>query len=193
MSTDNKELNFSEKAFVNVTSDREAHPKRWIAILVQTCTEKKVGQRLDKLGIENYIPTQIEVHQWSDRKKKIERVVIPMVVFVKADNETEKTLRTYSFVYKFVSYPGQRTAATIPHEQIEKLKFMLDHAESKVEINDLTFEIGEEIEIVRGPLKGFCGELYYFEKEKPMIGIHIELLGYACVDINKADVKSKNK
>ena len=58
---------------VFVTTDREAHPERWVAALVQMCTEKKVGDRLTKLGIENYVPTQTEIHQWSDRKKKIER------------------------------------------------------------------------------------------------------------------------
>lgn len=193
MSTGDRELNLSEKSLAHVTSDREARPKRWTAILVQMCTEKKVGQRLDKLGIENYIPTQTEIRQWSDRKKKVERIVIPMVIFVKTDNKTEKTLQTYSFIHKFISYPGQKEAATIPDEQIEKLKFMLRHAESEVEVTDSIFEIGEDVEIVRGPLKGLCGKLCYFEKEKPMVGIYLDLLGYACVNVNKNDVKSKNK
>ena len=43
----------------NGTTDREAYPKRWIAVLVQMCTEKKVSERLSKLGIENYVPTQM--------------------------------------------------------------------------------------------------------------------------------------
>ena len=193
MSTGDREPNPSEKPLAHVTSDREARPKRWIAILVQMCTEKKVGQRLDKLGIENYIPTQTEIRQWSDRKKKVERIVIPMVIFVKTDNQTEKTLKTYSFIHKLISYPGQKEAATIPDGQIEKLKFMLRHAESEVEVTDSIFEVGEEVEIVRGPLKGLCGTLCYFQKEKPMIGLHLELLGYACVNVNKNDVKSNNK
>lgn len=65
-------------------------------MLVQMCTEKKVGERLSKLGIENYVLTQMEMHQWSDRKKKIERVVMPMVVFVHTDEHTEKQIRNYS-------------------------------------------------------------------------------------------------
>lgn len=44
---------------VSVTTDREAHPVRWVAALVQMCMEKKVGERLQKLGIESYVPTQI--------------------------------------------------------------------------------------------------------------------------------------
>lgn len=193
MSTIERKFNPIEKTFANVTSDREARPKPWKAILVQMYTEKQTGKKLDKLGVENYVPTQTEIHQWSDRKKKIERIVIPMVVFVKADEGMEKRLRTYSYIYRFISYPGQKEAAIIPDEQIEKLKFMLDNADSTVKVSDSIYEIGEEIEIMRGPLKGLYGELCYFEKDKPMIGVCLELLGYACVSVNKNDVKSKNK
>lgn len=193
MSTSKSNLNSCAKSLVDGTSDREAHPKYWIAVLVQMNTEQKASIRLSKLGITNYVPTQTEIHQWSDRKKKIERIVIPMVVFVQVDKEIEKSLITYSFIYKFISYPGHKEAAIIPDEQIEKLKFMLNNADSNVDASDSVYEVGEEVEIVRGPLKGFSGELCYFEKGKPMVGIHIELLGYACVNVNISDVKSKNK
>ena len=131
--------------------------KYWVAALVQMNMEKKVSAMLSKLGYPNYVPTQTEIHQWSDRKKKIERVVIPMVVFVLVDNGEEKILRNNSFIYKFISYPGQKEAAIIPNEQIEKLKFMLHHADSAVEYAEHVYEIGEEIEIVRGPLKVLYG------------------------------------
>ena len=180
-------------SFVNGTSDREAHPKYWTAVLVQMCTEQKVSAKLSKLGITNYVPSQMEIHQWSDRKKKIEKIVIPMIVFVWVDKEKEKNLRNYSFIYKFISYPGQKEAAIIPDEQIEKLKFMLNHADSNVEVSDSVYEVGEEVEIVRGPLKGFSGKLCYFEKGKPKVGIYLELLGYACVSVNINDVINKNK
>ena len=193
MGVSKSNLNSCEKSFVNGTNDREAHSKFWIAALVQMNCEKKVASKLGKLGITNYVPTQKEIHQWSDRKKKIERIVIPMVVFVQVDKEIEKSLITYPFIYKFISYPGQKETAIIPDEQIEKLKFMLNNADSNVEVYDSVYEVGEEIEIVRGPLKGFSGELCYFEKGKPKVGICLELLGYACVSVNINDVKSKNK
>ena len=193
MSTCKTELGSCEESFVDGTNDREAHPKHWIAVLVQMNTEQKVSTKLSKLGITNYVPTQTEIHQWSDRKKKIERIVIPMVVFVQVDKEIEKSLITYSFIYKFISYPGQKEAAIIPDEQMEKLKFMLHNADSNVEVSDSVYEVGEDVEIVRGPLKGFSGELCYFEKGKPKVGIYLELFGYACVSVDINDVKSKNK
>ena len=41
---------------------------------------------------------------------------------------------------------------------------MLNNADSNVEVLDSVYEVGEEVEIVRGPLKGFSGELCYFKK-----------------------------
>lgn len=193
MSACKSNLNSCGESFVNGTNDREAHPKYWIAALVQMNCERKSADKLTTLGISNYVPTQTEIHQWSDRKKKFERIVIPMVVFVLVDKEIEKSLITYSFIYKFISYPGQKEAAVIPNEQIEKLKFMLNNADSNVEVSDSVYEVGEEVEIVRGPLKGFSGELCYFEKGKPKVGIYLELLGYAGVSVDINDVKRKNK
>ena len=64
---------------------REALSKRWVAALVQVRNEKAVGKKLTDLKIENYVATQWEIHQWSDRKKKVEQVVIPMIVFIHTD------------------------------------------------------------------------------------------------------------
>ena len=174
---------------VSVTTDREAHPERWVAALVQMCTEKKVGNRLTKLGIENYVPTQTEIHQWSDRKKKIERVVIPMVVFVRADEATERTLRMQSFIRKILTYPGQVAAAVIPDEQIDRLKFMLKQADSPVELMPENLRVGDRVRIVRGALKGLEGELCKSVPEKSMVAIRIDGLGYACVSVSVGDLE----
>ena len=186
-------LKSCDESFVNGINDREAYPKHWIAILVQMNTEQKVSCRLNKIGVTNYVPVRTEIHQWSDRKKKIVRVMIPMVVFVLVDDVIEKELRRLPYVHRFIYYPGQKEAAIIPDEQIEKLKFMMNNAETGIEVSDSVYEVGEEVDVVCGPLKGLSGRLCYFEKDKPMVGIHIELLGYACVRVNRSHVKSKNK
>ena len=191
MTISNAETTLFESV-ADVTTDREACPKRWIAVLVQVCTEKKVGEKLSRIGIENYVPTQLEIHQWSDRKKKIEHIVIPMVVFVYTDEHTEKQIRNFSFIYKILSYPGSKSSAIIPDQQIDQLKFMLKHAESKVELNNNIFNVGEQVRIARGPLKGLEGELFYVIAEKPIVGIRIECLGYACVNVSKSDIVSLN-
>ena len=179
-------------SIVDGTTDREAHPKRWIAALVQSCTEKRVGTRLDKMEVENYIPTQTEIHQWSDRKKKIERIVIPMIVFIHTDEMTERRLRMQTYIRKILSYPGQWKAAVIPDSQINRLKFMLRHAETSVELLEQSLQVGETVRVVRGPLKGLEGEICIAKDDKPMVAIRIDCLGYACVNIEKSDVEIIN-
>ena len=141
---------------------------------------------------EHRYVVQLEIHQWSDRKKKIEHIVIPMVVFVYTDEHTEKRIRNFSFIYKILSYPGSKSSAIIPDQQIDQLKFMLKHAESKVELSNNIFNVGEQVRISRGPLKGLEGELFYVTAEKPIVGIRIECLGYACVNVSKSDIESLN-
>lgn len=175
---------------VDGTDSREAYPKRWIAALVKIRSEKAVSAKLTQLNIESYVPTQSELHQWSDRKKKVERVVIPMVIFIHTDEMTERRLRTYTYIYKILSYPGQYNAAIIPDEQIDQLKYMLRHADSPVEMIDQNLQVGQQVRIARGPLKGLEGELCYVEAEKPMVAIRIECLGYACVSVSKGDLEA---
>lgn len=173
----------------NVTDDREARPQYWVAAFVQIRSEKAVGKKLDGLGIENYVPSQWEYHQWSDRKKKVERVVIPMIVFIHTDKAIMKQLATYSFINKVLTYPGQRPPAIIPDEQIESLKFMLKQSDSQIEMHDQVFKTGEMVRIMRGPLKDLEGELCRVQAEKPMVAVQINCLGYACVSIEKSDIK----
>lgn len=189
MNTNPTEIQNVTTSPANGTDDREAHPKHWVATLVQVRSEKAVGKKLQGLDIENYVPTQWEIHQWSDRKKKVERVVIPLIVFVHADKATIKRLIIHPFIHKIVTYPGQNKPAIIPDEQMEKLKFMLRQSETPIEMKDRIFRTGDRVRIVRGPLKELEGELCRVDEGKPMVAIQIECLGYACVNIDSSDIE----
>ena len=187
MGTSKSNLNSCAESLVNGTNDREAYPKRWVAALVHTNCEKKVATKLEKLGIENYVATQTEEHQWSDRKKKIDRVVIPMVVFVRLAENEEDEFRRLPFIIKFITYPGANELATpIPDEQIEQIQFLLKHSESPVTFS-AHIEIGDAVRIVKGPLKGFIGHCCGMSNSE--IAIHLALLGYATTRVSKDYIK----
>ena len=167
-------------------SGRERCSQSWVAALVHTNCEKKVATKLEKLGIENYVAIQKEEHQWSDRKKKIDRIVIPMVVFVRLAKDEEDEFRRLPFIMKFITYPGAEELATpIPDEQIEQLRYLLKHSESPVNFCN-NIEIGDAVRIAKGPLKDFIG--YCCGISNSEIAIHIELLGYAITRISKTDI-----
>lgn len=168
---------------VNGTDERVAHPKHWVAALVQIRSEKTVGKKLQALGIENFVPSQLEIHQWSDRRKKVERVVIPMIVFIHTEKDEIKKLVHHSFIHKLLTYPGQKEPAIIPDNQIEYLKYMLGQSDTKVEITDRVFKTGDRVRITRGPLKNLEGELCKVESGKSMVSVQIDCLGFACVSV----------
>ena len=176
-------------SFVNGTNDREAYPKRWIAVLVQVNCEKRTATRLNKVGYETYIPTQQEVHQWSDRKKKVDRLIMPMVVFVRATEQEEVWLRDQSYIHKLLALPGtdedkKGFATTIPDCQIERLKFLLENAETEVTIVS-NFRVGDSVRVTSGPLNGLEGVVREADEKSSIVGIQIDGLGYACVKIAK--------
>lgn len=176
-------------SFVNGTSDRKAYQKRWIAVLVQINCEKKTAARLGKVGYETYIPTQQEVRQWSDRKKIVDRLIVPMVVFVRATVREEEWLRNQSFIYKLLALPGsdedkKRFATPIPDNQIERLQFLLENAESEVTIVS-NFKVGDSVRVISGPLKGLEGVVSEADEKSSIVGVQIDGLGYACVKITK--------
>ena len=44
-------------------------------------SREKTAERLTKMGIENFLPVQEEIRQWTHRRQKVTRVVIPMMIF----------------------------------------------------------------------------------------------------------------
>ncbi len=68
--------------------------RNWLVVCVQSNREKKTYERLTALGFEAFLPLQEEIHRWSDRSKKVQRVVVPMVVFARlASTEYIQVLR----------------------------------------------------------------------------------------------------
>ena len=181
-------LNSCGGSFANGTNDREAHPKFWMAALVQMNCERKSADKLSKLGITNYVPIQEEVHQWSDRRKKITRVVIPMVVFVRVDEIERNIVRDLSFIYKLITYPGQSQPAIIPDSQISNLQFMVDNSKDQIVFKESSLCIGDTIQVIRGPLKGLTGAVCQTEDKKLMVAVRLDFLGYACVNIPITDI-----
>lgn len=165
-----------------VTGNGEAYPKQWLAVYVRLYHEKKTSARLNTMGIENFLPIQEEIHQWSDRRKKISRVLIPMIVFVHVDAlERKKVLELYS-VNRYMVNRGESVPLVIPDEQMERFRFMLDYSDSAISLNDPSLIPGEKVRVIKGPLSGLKGELVTVD-EKTKVAVRIAALGFACVEM----------
>ena len=162
--------------------------KRWLAAYVKMHHEKRVRDRLTAMGIENFLPVQEEVRQWSDRKKKVERVLIPMMIFVRVDTQGQRSVITHPSVLRYLTLRGEHTPTEIPAEQMERFRFMLDHSDSAVSFSAGDLQPGEKVRVIKGPLAGLEGELITVEG-KSKIAIRIHQLGCAEVEINASMVE----
>lgn len=166
----------------NVTGNGVAHSKRWLAAYVRLYHEKKTCQRLTKMGIENFLPVQIETRQWSDRKKKTERVIIPMIVFLHANEEERMLALTLSSVSRYMVSYGESTPTVIPDLQMERFRFMLDYSDEAVQLTNEPLAPGEKVRVIKGKLTGLEGELVTIGKKTKII-VRLDMLGCANVDM----------
>lgn len=187
-----QEYNLTEtKSSVNGTDDREARPKFWIAAYTRPHSEKKAALELAKnLQIETYVPLQTVTRQWSDRKKKIEMVVIPMIVFAKVSNDEEiLEVKKHPLIIKVLTLPGHKKAAKIPNVQIENLKFLLLHSSSPVQFSHTQYSKNDNIRVIKGQLKGLIGKVDKISDTKSKLTVLIDILGGVTVEINSKDIE----
>ena len=139
---------------------------KWYAVYTHPRAEKKVYQRLLEQGIEAYLPLQKTMRQWSDRKKMVEVPLFTSYVFVHITRKFyDDVLRTHGVV-KYVTFEGK--AATIPSEQIDNLKIIVN-SDEEVEMVWERLKKGERVRVTAGSLKGLTGELISEGKRKKVL------------------------
>lgn len=157
--------------------------KNWLVVCVQSNREKKTYERLTALGFEAFLPLQEEMHRWSDRSKKVQRVVIPMVVFARLDSTQYIQVLRLPSVNRFMVLRGESTPALIPDSQMERFRFMLDYSEQAVEMSSEHLQPGEQVKVIKGPLTGLTGELMTMDG-KSKVAVRINMLGAALVEVS---------
>jgi len=162
--------------------------RRWLAAYVKMHHEKKVRDRLAAMGIESFLPVQVELRQWSDRKKKVERVLIAMMIFVRVDREEQLRVLQLPAVLRYMVLRGEHAPAEIPEKQMERFRFMLDYSEGTVTFNACDLQPGEQVQVIKGPLKGLTGELITVDGRSSIV-IRIDLLGCATVEMQAGMVE----
>lgn len=171
------------------TTNKAAKEKRWLAAYTRMHHEKKTHDRLTAMSIESFLPTQIVERQWSDRKKKIERVLIPMMIFVHVNAEEQRQVLQLPAVIRYLVLRGEHTPTEIPPKQMERFRFMLDHSDSTVSFSQSDLQPGQQVRVIKGPLKGLTGELVTINGQSN-IAIRIDMLGCATIEISASRVEA---
>lgn len=169
------------------TTNREIEGKTscWYAVYTAGRAEKKVKERLDKAGIESYLPLQSVIRLWNNRKRKVMIPVIPGCIFVRLSIDEVAKVKNIKGVSFLLRKEGQYIS--IPECQMETFRCMVENAGEFVEFaEELT--PGATVRVVRGQLIGVQGELIECQgKDKLML--RIEGLGSALVMVSSDAVE----
>jgi transcription antitermination factor NusG len=149
--------------------------KTWYAVYTKPRNEKKVYAALDAEGIQTFLPLIKNLKQWSDRKKWVEEPLFRSYLFVHISQvEYYKVLNAFGVV-RYITFEGK--AVPVPPQQILAIKQYIN-AEEMVQEAGQNFEVGDKVEIIRGPLQGLTGYLIKIQG-KQKVKIEIESIGHS--------------
>ncbi len=149
--------------------DKELQTK-WYAVYTRPRFEKQVLKGLLDQGIEGYLPLIKTMRQWSDRKKMVEVPLFSSYVFVHIDRRFYDQVLSTHGVVKYIAFEGK--AATIPSDQIDNLRIIVDSNEM-VETTWESRRKGDNVVVIAGSLKGLRGELIT-EGDRKKVLVRIE-------------------
>jgi transcriptional antiterminator RfaH len=130
--------------------------EKWYALYTRPRAEKLVFQRLVEDGIETFLPLQKTYRMWSDRKKLVEKPLLPSYIFVKTKKKNFPRVYKTNGVVKFVSFEGQ--PVSIPQNQIDNLRLLIN-SDAEIEVSSEKLARGDNVKVINGSLIGLTGEL----------------------------------
>lgn len=125
----------------------------WKVVYVASRQEKKVAKQLEWTGIEYFLPLHKKLQQWSDRKKWVEFPLFNGYIFVKPKIAERDKILELSGALAYVRYNGED--ALVKDKEIKSLKNIITSGYTLDTIHlPEDFEIGEDVLVTEGPLKG---------------------------------------
>ena len=156
--------------------------RHWYAAYTKLFHERKTAENLQKLGIRSFVPVREEIHQWSQRKKKVMKVLIPQMIFVYGTEKERLEALKLPAISHYLVLRGEHKPAVIPDDQMERFMFLVDYSEETIEMFASPLEPGQTIKVIKGPLSGLEGELLEIEGKSKVV-VRLDLLGCAGVDM----------
>jgi len=161
--------------------------QRWYAAQTRSRFEKVVRVEFISRGIEHYLPTFKNVHQWKDRKKLVELPLFTGYFFVRLENTEAarlQVLRTNGVV-RILGLGG--VIEPIPDREIEAIRQLLI---SGVRCGTHPFiREGAWVKVRRGPLAGIEGRLVRAKNQTRLV-LSVELLSQSvATEVDAWDVE----
>ena len=145
--------------------------KKWFVIYTKANQEIKVSIRLNEMGILCYCPTITIIKQYSDRKKKMLKPLIPSYVFVFIEEEKRNDIFSVFGIVRYMFWLGK--PAVVREKEVELMKQYLNGEFQSVSFTNFTK--GQLHKISQGVFAGRIGKIVEIQKNK--IKLQLESLG----------------
>ncbi len=157
---------------------------QWHVLYTAPRAEKQVANRLEKFGVEVFLPLHLSPRRWSDRIKLIEVPLFSSYIFVRTNLDTLRETLTVQGVLRIVYY--NHKPAVIREKEIIAIQTFLELAREKA----VNFVVDDDVLIACGPLKNISGKIKRIGKK--YILLHLEQLGLTVSVAVDQVVKAKN-
>ena len=145
--------------------------KKWFVIYTRPQQELKTSQQLSNMGITTYCRTVNIIKQYSDRKKKILKPILPSYIMVQLEDNERGKVFSSSGVVRYLFFLGK--PAVVPPFEIELMQNHLNGVYKEIQIT--TLSVGDPYKIKAGPFSGISGRV--IETNNTKVKIQLESLG----------------
>lgn len=130
--------------------DKSEAMENWFVLYTKAKNEHKVTEGLEAIGITAFCPMVVEIHQWSDRKKKVKVPLIPNYVFVQLPERERDIVFSVPGIVRYLFWLGK--PAIVYNREIETLQEWLQNDTMCVKVQNL--KPGDHFTITDGQFKG---------------------------------------
>lgn len=159
----------------------------WYAAHTRSNFEKRVAAELEAKGVEPYLPAYQEIHQWKDRRKRVEVPVFPGYVFVRLSDSPARRLAVLQTagVLRLLGHGG--APEPVDDAELEALRRLLK-SNPRCLAHPFLRE-GARVRVKRGALAGVEGILARLKNQSRLV-ISVALLAQSvAVEVDTADVE----
>lgn len=157
--------NPAQKPIEQVLEQKTQEPLQWFAARTRKGQELAVREALDKLDVENFLPTKIETRQLKYRKKRVEIPLIRNLIFIHATKQQACDIpNLYGVKLFYIISLETRKMLVVPDKQMRDFIFLTSLAPDGLSISEeQQFAVGTKVQVMKGSLAGIEGMLTTIE------------------------------
>ena len=145
--------------------------KKWFIVYTKANQEIRVSKHLKEMGIFCYCPTVEIVKEYSDRKKKVLKLLMPSYVMVFIEEGNRNDVFSVFGIVRYMFWLGK--PATVRESEIELMREYLNGIYQSISITKFTR--GQLYKISEGVFSGRIGKV--IETQKNKIKLELQSLG----------------